>query len=268
MQSNKKCCCHCCFCEDKPKNIIRTVYTGIVGATGATGATGLAETIELGNVYSAPPNVKPQIVDRYQGLKHTFDFYLPRGIDGCDGTTGATGATGVTGATGATGPEKIPVVYLISTNQTYPEYGLQVGSLKRLPIERKEIDNIGICTLNSQENTLQFNKDGLYSIDFVVNAYTPYSSAIFDPTTDFIAVGFRLENSDIIFAGQSSFNYDQHPIEVSAHGVFIVNDTEKNFELVNLSKQSIFLKCPRQEHTATVSHFICPSVTLVIKYLG
>lgn len=259
MKLDKKCCCPYCCLDDTIKTIVRTIHTGITGATGATGATGLAETIVIGNVYMVEPHEAPHIVDNYQDLKHTIDFFLPRGADGYNGATGATGATG---------PEKIPVVYLISTNQKYPEYGLQIGSKQRLPLERKEIDNTSICVLNTEENTLQFNQTGLYSIDFVANAYTPYSSVIFDSTTDFIAIGFRAVGTEIIFAGQSSFNYDQHPIEVSGHGVFIVNNTENFYELVNLSKQSIFLKCPRQEHTATISHFVCPSVTVVIKYLG
>ncbi len=293
MRFNKKCCCpYCCEGTVKPKTIMRTVYTGITGPTGATGATGptgatgatgavgntgLAETITLGNVYMVEPNSRARVVDNHQNLNHTFDFFLPRGADGFNGrdgndgrngVDGKTGATGPTGPTGATGPEKIPVVYFISTSKQYPEYGLQIGSKRRLPLERKEFDNTNICVLDADENTIQFNKTGSYKVEFVVNAYTPYSGSIFNPGTDFISVGFRRVGTEIVFAGQSSFNYDQQPIQLSAHGVIIVNSIAEPFELVNLSSQSIFLKCPKQENTATISHFVCPSVTVVITYLG
>ena len=122
----------------------------------------------------------------------------PQGPQGIPGEIGPMGPMGVIGPTGPTGPEIIESAYLVTFNEGYPADGLEVASNNRIPIKRNEISSTNIVNLNS-DNTFQLNKIGYYKIAFTVSAYTKRADPqTFNPDTDFISVGLRLINTDLI----------------------------------------------------------------------
>lgn len=188
----------------------------------------------------------------------------PAGLDGIDGIDGATGPTG---PTGPAGPEKISQAYLVSYNTNYPEGGLEVLENERLPIEREELDTGSLVELNG-EDTLQFNKTGYYKITIVVSSYVPYNDTDFDPTTDFVSIGFRLVDTDNIYVGASSWIFDELSSQIIAQGIITVEDISNAYELVNLSKRSIYLETPDLENINSNSYFVNAPVNIIIEYLG
>ena len=66
----------------------------------------------------------------------------------------------------------------------------------------------------------------------------------FDPNKDFVALGFKPKDSDNIYIGASAFIPDEVCREITADGILVVLDTNIEYNLVNLSKHSIYLKTP------------------------
>lgn len=189
-----------------------------------------------------------------------------QGIQGIDGVDGVPGPTGPTGPTGAKGPEEIGVVYFVTFNNN-SESGYSVNSNGRIPITRKEVDNTDLCTLN-QDNTISFNKNGVYRVEFIVNAFEE-PDEVFDKNTDAIAIGFKKINEQIVYAGNSSWYGGEPTIKIVGQGMFLIADYEsEKMELVNMSKQSITLNTPLLDSTTSQSYFVNPVVTIIIQYLG
>ena len=163
----------------------------------------------------------------------------------CIGPTGPTGPTGPsggptgpTGATGPTGPTLLHSAYFVTFNDGTREDGVPIAAGERLPISRAEIDVSNLAQLDTTNKTIKFNKIGYYNITFTVSAYTKQTNTDFDPTKDLVALGFRLINTDNLY------------------------------ELVNLSKQEIYLNSPDNKNLGTHSYFANSLVTITVKYLG
>lgn len=143
--------------------------------------------------------------------------------------------------------------------------GIEVKIMEDIPISRKEIDNKNIVTLNN--NKIKFNKAGHYKISFKVNAYVKKDN-VFDPSKDFVAIGFKPNNSDNIYVGASNFISDEMPKEIIADGIVAVVDTNTEYSLVNLGKKSIYLKTPDLNNINSDSYFVNSPVLITIEYLG
>lgn len=143
--------------------------------------------------------------------------------------------------------------------------GIEVKIMEDIPISRKEIDNKNIVTLNN--NKIKFNKAGHYKISFKVNAYVKKDN-VFDPSKDFVAIGFKTNDSDNIYVGASNFISDEMPKEISADGIVAVVDPSILYSLVNLGKKSIYLKTPDLNNINSDSYFVNSPVLITIEYLG
>ncbi len=191
----------------------------------------------------------------------------PQGIQGPQGIAGIKGEMGPKGEEGPTGPPgplEIPNGYFVSFNNNYPQGGLKVESNARIPITLKAMDNAGIYTLEQNENYIQFDKEGVFQITFIVSAYCKVS----ENDTDVIAIGFRKENSDIIYAGASIWNEIHATEKIIGQGMFVVASTDEKWELVNLSQSPIYLDSPVITDTLSDSYYINAPVNIIIQYLG
>lgn len=263
---------------------------GLNGATGPTGPTGPKglpgtsvtilgsyETLEELQLDHETGNIGDSylVKDSLYVWSKTENYWQnvgvirgPQGEQGIQGLQGIQGIPGIQGEIGPTGPEKIRSAYFITFNNNIPEKGYEVQSGLRIPIERKEVDNAGFCELDSNDNTIHFNKTGNYKIEFIINAYVLKNKLEFDQNTDFISVGFRKVDDEIIFAGGSAWVYNEKSVQLTAQGLFIVSDISEPFELVNMTKRTIYLNSPKILNTITDSYFINPIVTIIIQYIG
>ena len=90
-----------------------------------------------------------------------------------------------------------------------------------------------------------------------------------DEANNVISVGFKKVDSPIVYAGGSSFYTYGPTVKIISQGLFVVSDPLKDeLELVNLSKQSIYLNSPLIDSINSNSYFSNPVVTIVIEYLG
>ncbi len=181
---------------------------------------------------------------------------------------GPIGATGPTGPTGASGTEDIGAAFLVTFDNNDYQKGIEVLTGERLPIDRLEVDSNNLCTLDENDNTIQFNKVGIYKISFMVNAYVNYLNDNFDSTVDFISIGFRNVDNDVIYAGASVWINDETAHQIVGNGVFEVTDISAPYELYNFSKRAIYLDSPGIENIELHSYFLNPVVTILIEYLG
>ncbi|MDO4539838.1 MAG: hypothetical protein Q4B48_01870 [Syntrophomonadaceae bacterium] len=207
----------------------------------------------------------------------------PRGDAGVDGDTPEIGNNGnwfiggvdtgmpSRGEQGEPGPEVIKQGYFVTLNDpniTVPDNGLEILTGGRLPIKRLEVDTANLFVLNPTDNTIQFNQTGTYEVMFTVNAYVKRTNpAAFDPTTDFVSIGFRTVNGEIVFAGANTWTSEEVAINTVGIGVFVVTSIAEPFELVNLQEKSVYINGGKIEHVITDSYFSCPLVTLLIKKL-
>jgi len=217
---------------------------------GATGANGKADTVRISETITLEPELEALVQDTGSEGQHILNFGIPRGV------------TGATGERGIPGPTFLPSAYLVKFNLAEPTSGLEVASSARLPFTQKELDGSNLITLNA-DHTIQFNKTGIYKLDFNVNAFAKFTGQTFDENTDIIAVGFRKVDDPVVFVGESVFNYDNEKVRQ-----IFGNSPDNKYELVNLGKQSMFLKSPAQPNTLSTSYFLMPLVTMTIVYLG
>ncbi len=218
---------------------------------GPTGPAGRADTIQVGATSVTDDPELAKVTDDQVESQHTLNFVLPRGPQGVPG------------------PLKISTAYLVTYHQIdYPEGGLEILSLGRIPIRRVELDIDDLCEVDEDQNTVKFNKVGYYKITITANAYIKTPSQPFDPTQDFIAIGFRRTGTDNVYIGASQFIETGVAKQVVAQGVIAIENTTNTYELVNLAKKSIYLNSPILENTASTSYFTNSLVTIVIEYLG
>lgn len=239
--------------------------TGPIGPTGVAGADGLdgtSPTIEVGTVTTGDPGTEASVVNSGTELDVTLDFTIPQG------PTGPTGPQGDIGPTGPTGLSSIRNAYLITFNNGTSAEGIAVDNNVRLPIDRAELNISNLVTLDSSEETIQFNEAGYYKITIEVSAYPLFDDTEFDPNTDFVTVGFREVGTDNIFVGASKWVYEEEATQLVAEGIIAVADTSNTYELVNLSKQTIYLNSPDLGNISSKSYFTNPIVTIIIEFLG
>ncbi len=213
-----------------------------------------------------PGEPGPMGVQGPQGIQGIPGPQGMQGDMGPQGEIGPTGPTGPTGADGESGIKEIESAYIVRFNDNNPN-GFEVPYNGRIPLDRIDIDNTKITELTTQ-NTLKFKKAGTYKVDFMVSVKVNQVTS-FDPTKDIIAIGFKKVDSPIVYAGGSAW-YEYGPtIRIVSQGLFVVGDPSiDEYELVNLSKQSIYLNSPLLENTFSESYFTNPVVTLVITYFG
>lgn len=117
--------------------------------------------------------------------------------------------------------------------------GIPVQANERLSIDRLELDISDIITLDTNEETIQFNVEGYYKITFTVSAYAQQSNTELDPTKDFVSLGFRLVDSDSLFIGASQWTYYDEATQIVGQGIIAVENITNAYELVNLIQQTI-----------------------------
>ncbi len=248
---------------------------GAIGPTGPTGPAGTSITI-LGS-YDSIDQLQAENPNGNLGDGYLVgdDLYVWSdnenswaNVGTIKGPTGPAGPQGIEGPTGPAGPQKISAAYFVSFEDNYPSDGLEIREGERLPIMRKELDTGNICEYDPNDNTIQFNKEGYYKISFTVNAYVPYFNTSFDSKIDFIAIGFELAGTNVPFVGDSQWATLGAPIKLFGQGIITVDNIANAYELINLSKRSIFLKTPNLKDTNTGSYFINAPVTIIVEYLG
>lgn len=249
--------------------------TGPQGPKGDNGKDGISETIEIGSVITGTPGSEAEVKDITGSPNHILDFVIPRGDVGPKGDKGDTGDVGPRGLpgqigpTGPAGPEKIKSTYIITFNPNYTDEGTEVLENARLPLQQKGVDSDNISTLDTTNNTLKFALTGTYKIDFTVSLYVKQKdTSTFSLDNDFASVGFRKVDGDIVFSGASSWCKDNMPTTLVSSGLFIVTNTDEEFELYNFTKQSIFLISPNIQNINTDSYFVNPLVKITIEYMG
>lgn len=191
----------------------------------------------------------------------------PKGDQGVPGIQGEEGPTGPAGPIGPAGPQEIGAVYIVAFNNNDPN-GYTVNPNQRLPLLRKDIDNTNMCQIDPSQYTIKFNKQGVYRVEFIVNAYiTPTS--VFNKNDDIIAIGLKKIGEPIIYAGGSVWYNADHNVRITGQGIFVIGNTNTEIiELVNLSKQPIILNTPLLQDTLSESYFINPVVSMIIQFLG
>lgn len=186
-----------------------------------------------------------------QGESYSLNFTIPQGPTGPAGTNIARSA------------------YLATFNDGTVANGLAVPENNRLPIDREELDISSLIDVDTTDETIKFNVQGYYKVTFTVSAYVLHANnSTFDPKTDFVSLGFKKVGTDNVYIGTSNFVTDEVAIELVGQGIIAVNDTTALYELVNLSKQNIYLQSPDLPHVGSNSYFSNPLLTIVIEYLG
>ena len=211
-------------------------------------------------------------VEGIQGPEGPQGIQGPEGIPGPQGETGPRGEQGEIGPTGPTGPtgkdglQQVEASYIVTFNNNNPN-GFEVPYNARIPLDRIEINDTKITELTLQ-NTLKFSKAGTYKVDFMVSTKINPTPTL-DEANNVISVGFKKVDSPIVYAGGSSFYTYGPTVKIISQGLFVVSDPLKDeLELVNLSKQSIYLNSPLIDSINSNSYFSNPVVTIVIEYLG
>lgn len=74
-------------------------------------------------------------------------------------------------------------------------------------------------------NNIKFRKIGHFKVSFKVNAYIKKNDTNFDSNQDFVALGFKPQDSDNIYIGASVFITDEVSRDITADGILVVLDT-------------------------------------------
>lgn len=222
----------------------------IVGPTGPTGPSGSSDTISIGRTITGEAGGKAAVIDNKILGNHKLDFIIPMG------------------PTGPVGPSLCRSAYVVTFNNDTAIDGVAVLSGERLPLERVELDTTDLINVNQDDNTIKFNAIGYYRISFKISAYPKVLSPDFDPTHDIVSVGFREVNTDNVYVGVGQWVFNGEAVELTAEGIVAIYDPSVTYELVNLSKEVIYLNTPSIKNIASTSYFSNPLITLVVEYLG
>lgn len=192
------------------------------------------------------------------------------GIQGIQGVQGERGPQGEQGVTGPTGPQglpgtlDIPTGYFFTSNEGAAQSGREVPSLYPLPLEVEVFNNNSdIFYFSNRNNTITILKPGIYKINFIVQARTSEQPVL--PQDNFISVGFKKVNEETIYAGSSVWGNKSTPVLLNGQGIINLTYGKELFELVNLSKSSIFLQSPDLDNLNTESSFSSPVVSIIIE---
>ncbi len=179
------------------------------------------------------------------------------------------GEKGDKGDTGPTGPELIKTSLVLGYNNDpfgFPAEGMVIKSGERIPFVRVET-NLGELVSLNPDYSIQFAETGVYSVNFITNAYVKLAGDTYNPQTDFVVVGFREENTDNIFAAANCWTANECATTMSGQGVFVVDDISKKYELVNLQKREIYVNAVDITKTITNSYFASVLASLVFHKL-
>ncbi len=183
---------------------------------------------------------------------------------GLIGPTGPKGDTGSTGPTGPMGPS-IRMAYLVTFNHESMPDGVEISTLEKIPIEKKELDPSNLVSINN--NSIKFNEIGYYKITCITYAI-PKLNDTPNPDTDFVSIGLKLNNTDNIYIGSSHWIYDDSSSQIIAQGIISVENIENEYSLVNLGKNSIFINTPSLSNISSISYFSNSCLTIVVEYIG
>lgn len=211
------------------------------------GPKGEADTIVIRDTITSEAGTSAKVIDNYNDGVHTLDFIIPKGEDGTN---------------------LIKSAYIVTFNDGTSVDGIPVNSLDRIPFSRVELDNNNLVNVDLNEQTIKFNIAGYYKISFTVSAYPKVNAVDFDPTRDIVSVGFREVNTDNAYVGVGQWVYNGEPVVLPAQGIISVTNLNNTYELVNLSKETIYLESPDLRDISSISYFSNSLVTLVIEYLG
>lgn len=232
--------------------------TGPKGEQGPTGPTG-PSTITVGNTVTSDPGTKATVTNSGTNQNAILNFSIPEGN---------IGPMGPTGPTGPAGPNISRSAYIVTFSDSTAPDGIAVPSNDRLPIGRVELDLTNLVTIDESEETIQFNTAGYYRVSIIISAYCKKTDTDFDPDNDFISIGFRKIDTDNVYIGASEWSYDEIAKQVVAHGIITVENPKNLYELVNVSKQTIYLHNPDLKNIQSSSYFTNSILTIVIDYLG
>ncbi len=131
--------------------------------------------------------------------------------------------------------------------------GLIVPAGGRIPLTTLKVNDENLITLN--DNTIRFNRCGLYKIDFVVDTYTQNPTA-----TEQIALGFkRVIDSTTLFTAGMRITTPSN--QIVGTGVIRVRNVRELYELVNLNTNPIRLLSFRGETVLTSADVVNMSIT-------
>lgn len=212
-----------------------------------------SETITIKDTITVDSNTNAKVIDNKVNDNHILTFMIPKGKDGLDGENI---------------PNKINAAYIVAFNKDYLDDGYEILKGERLPLQRKEIDTNNIVELDSNNNTIKFNKEGYYKISFNAYVRVPYFNEKFDPKIDFATLAFRKVGTDNIYVGASSFYRNEETSNIHTEGILSIDSTNDLYELSNLSKRNIYLNTPDLQNIDSDSYFTNSSLTLIIEYLG
>ncbi len=248
---------------------------GVRGATGETGEPGV-EGAQGVQGLQGPPGAQgpkgPQGDRGPAGQNGEIGPQGPQGVQGPPGERGPQGPRGEQGERGpqgATGPYQIKSAFILSYAEAgylYENDGLQINSGARLPLMRVETNYGNIVSIN--QNGITFNETGVYQITFVTSGRVQMTHSNFDSGTDFVAIGFRVTGSTQILAAANSWSIEQAPKTLYGQGVFVVDDTSKVYELVNLQKKPVYIYGCDITQSITDSYFASTLLTIIITKLS
>ena len=242
----------------KKDSKFKSKYCVIQGPTGPKGDPGPA-TIKIGKTTTGNPGEEATVINTGTDGNATLNFKIPMGV---------TGPKGDMGPKGDTGPTLLRTAYLVTFNKDSLQDGVQIVTNGRIPIDRSELDLTNLITLDTSQNTIKFNTIGCYRITFTISAYPSVTSVDFDPTTDIVSVGFKKVGTNDVYVGVGEWVFNGEAIELFAQGLVSIVNTTDSYELVNLSKETIYLNTPALENINSTSYFSNSLVTIVIDYLG
>lgn len=206
-----------------------------------------SETITIKETITANSGEEAKVIDEKVNNNHNLSFIIPKGQDG------------------SSIPNKIASSYIVSFNFDYPSDGKEINIKNRLPLERKELDTDNIIILDSNNNTIKFNKIGHYKINITVNARIPITN---DIKNDFITLAFRKIDTDNIYIAGSLLYKNDDIKQINLQGIIAISDINELYELINLSNKSIYLNTPDILNIDSNSYFTNNSITMIIEYLG
>lgn len=186
-----------------------------------------------------------------------------RGIQGPQGPQGIPGPQGPQGVPGPQGEYDLKAVYITTYNNNLPT-GYTIASNNRLPLSAKTYDNGNLCSVDSTDNTITFNQEGVYKIDFVVNTYHSNTNSL----ATMAAVGFKKLNEPTVYAGGSLWYGQSVSSPIVGQGLFVIGKAGEKMEFLNLSKTNLTLNTPLLDDILSDSYLVNPLITITILYLG
>ncbi len=195
----------------------------------------------------------------------------PQGVQGPQGERGQQGPVGPQGPRGprgATGPYQIKSAYIVSYPEAGAYYqvdGVKIASGARLPLKRIETNYGNLVSINN--NTITFSEVGVYRITFSTSARAEMTSSIFDLITDFVAIGFREVGGQATLAAGNAW-VEHIPQTIFGQGVFVVSDTNTQYEIVNMQKKPIYIHGCDITETISNSYFTSVLLSVVITKLS